>query len=109
MTSTHPIDLMTPDVPAMASVDIALVLQPGALRDAILYALRELKTNVVHDHADPSNWSGLAAAIEQSGVQVLLFDLLSLEETALAKSIGEIRTRMPHLKIIAAYPYDDPA
>ena len=111
MTSIQPIEFAAPDATAQpsAAVAVALVLPPGALRDAMLYALRELKANVAHDHEDPSNWTGLATAIQQSGIDVLLFDLLSLDEPALTKSIGEIKSRMPHLKIIAAYPYDDPA
>jgi len=108
MTSIEPIDLESPDAPAQPPVDVALVLPPGTLRDAILYALRELKANIVHDHADAANWSGLAAAIEQSHVDVLLFDLISLDEPALERSIREIKLRMPHLRIVAAYPYDDP-
>jgi DNA-binding NarL/FixJ family response regulator len=32
-----------------------------------------------------------------------------VNEPDLEGFIGEIRTRLPHLKIIAAYPYDDPA
>ncbi len=108
MTSLDSVDSVTQETPAQRPVDIALVLPPGALRDAILYALRELKANVALDHQVPANWTGLAATVEQSRVDVLLFDLLSTDEPSLARSLGEIKLRMPHLKIIAAYPYDDP-
>jgi pilus assembly protein CpaE len=108
-TTIDSIDFAAPDTTAQPSVAIALVFSAGPLRDATLYALRELKSRVAHDHADPSNWNGLAAAIQESHIDVLLFDLLSLDEPSLTKSIGEIKSRMPHLRIIAAYPYDDPS
>jgi pilus assembly protein CpaE len=86
---------------------IALVMPPGALRDATLFALRGLNAKVGYDHENPSNWAGLTTAIEQSGIDVLLFDLVSLAEPDLARSIAEIKARMPYLKVIAVYPYDD--
>ncbi len=109
MTAVINSTLETSVEPLAARINIAAVLPQGALRDAILYALRELNANIVHDHAEPGNWNGLAGAMEQSGARVLLFDLLSLDEPALSKAIGEIKTRMPHVTIIAAYPYDDSA
>lgn len=88
---------------------IALVMPQGALRDAALYALRELNAQIEFDHDEPANWAGVTAAVERTGVDVLLFDLLCLAEPELARSIAEIKVRMPHVKVIAAYPYDDPA
>ena len=109
MTSIDSIDFAAPETTAQPTVAVAVVLPPGPLRDATLYALRELKAQVAYDQENPSDWHGLAAALEQSGAGILLFDLLSLDEPTLTKSLGEIKARMPHLKIIAAYPYDDPA
>lgn len=109
MTSVQSIDFVAPDTTAQPSVAVALVLPPGALRDATLYALRELKANVAHDHVGASNWNGLAEAIQPLNIEVLLFDLLALDEPALTQAISQIKSRIPHLKVIAAYPYDDPA
>jgi pilus assembly protein CpaE len=88
---------------------IALVMPAGALRDATLYALRELNAQVEYDQEDVSNWAGLAGTIEASTIQVLLFDLTALSEAELTRNIAEIRSRSPHLRVIAVYPYDDPA
>jgi pilus assembly protein CpaE len=90
------------------ATSVAMVMPPGTLRDATLYALRELNAKVACDHENPSNWAGLANTIEQSAIEVLLFDLVALSEADLTRSITEIKARNPHLKIIAAYPYDDP-
>jgi pilus assembly protein CpaE len=91
------------------ATSVALVMPAGALRDATLYALRELDAHVGYDHENASNWTGLAAAMEQSVIAVLLFDLMSLGESDLTRSIAEIKARTPHVKVIAAYPYDDSA
>lgn len=99
------------EAPAVApvSVELAVVMPAGALRDATLFALRELNAHVAYDHQNPSNWRGLAAALEQAGPQVLLFDLLCLPEQELTQAVAEIKARMPQLKIIASHPYDDAA
>jgi pilus assembly protein CpaE len=107
MTSTDAFDFLTQDAPSVPPVDVALVLPPSALRDAILYALRELKANVTYDHVDASNWTGLLPALEQSEAGVLLFDVTATDETELTTSLADIKARMPQLKAIAAYPYDD--
>ena len=91
------------------NTEVALALPEGTLRDAILYALRELAVNVVYDHADTRNWTGVPAAVQQSGAQVLIFDLIALDEPTLTQALAALKARTPHLRTIAAYPYDDPA
>ena len=108
MQTTAPMEVSAGEATAPATA-VALVMPPGALRDATLYALRELNATVVFDHENPSNWAGLAAVLERSGVEVLLFDLLVLGELELTRAIAELRARMPRIRAIAAYPYDDPA
>ncbi len=93
----------------MAETSVALVMPPGALRDATLYALRELHAHVACDHESPANWTALPNAVAQSGSDVLLFDLNCLDEPTLARSIAEIKALSPRLKVIATYPYDDSA
>jgi pilus assembly protein CpaE len=95
--------------PARPATPVALVMPDGPLRDAALYALRELNAPIGLDYENPSNWTGLTAAIKRAGVDVLLFDLACLSEADLAQAIGEIKARSPHVKVVAAYPYDDPA
>jgi pilus assembly protein CpaE len=87
----------------------ALVIPAGALRDATLFALHELTATVAYEHEDASNWSGLCAAMEHAGVEVLVFDLAAAPEADLTRWIAQIKSRMPRVRIIAAYPYDDPA
>jgi pilus assembly protein CpaE len=88
---------------------VALVMPRGALRDATLYALSELNAQVAYDHENVSNWAGLDTVLEQAGIDVLLFDLTCLPEPELTRTITEIKARTPHVKVIAAYPYDDSA
>jgi len=92
----------------LRSTTIALVMAPGTLRDATLYALRDLPAQVRYDHSDPANWATLPAAMNQPEIDVLLFDLSSAAESDLTQAIAEIKVRNPHLRVIAAYPYDDP-
>jgi pilus assembly protein CpaE len=94
---------------AQARKTLALVMPAGALRDATLYAIRELNAHVAYEHEEPANWTGLAQAIEASRPDVLLFDLTSLAEAELTAAIAGIKARLPHLRVIAVYPYDDPA
>ena len=87
----------------------ALAMPPGALRDATLAALGELNSTVAYDHEDACDWSGLPAALSEAAIEVLLFDVESVTEAELTRSLAGIKERLPLLRSIAIHPYDDPA
>ncbi|HEY3838918.1 MAG TPA: hypothetical protein VGL72_20230 [Bryobacteraceae bacterium] len=102
-------ETLTPISTAVKHRTTALAMPAGALRDATLFALHELMSTVAFELEDVSNWTGLCGAMEQARVEVLVFDLASVTEPQLTRSIAHVKARMPQVRIIAAYPYDDPA